>query len=172
MKRILLFIPVFATLALFSTKAFAQDYKYHPIFIYNFSKYIEWPTAQGSEEFIITVVGEAAAYQQMLVILEKKGNINNQKLVVKQADAIAQVEKSNIVFVTRSASITPEQVESFDKEGTLLITEHEGMAAGGAHINFVITNESKIGFELNNTSAKSAGLKVSGALASLAITTF
>jgi hypothetical protein len=46
------------------------------------------------------------------------------------------------------------------------------MAANGSHINFVITDESKIGFELNSTSAKSSGLKVSSALASLASKTY
>jgi hypothetical protein len=172
MKRILILIPVFMILTLFGQEVLAQDYKYHPIFIYNFSKYIEWPASQGSEEFIITVVGEAEAYHQMLAILEKKGNINNQKLLVKQSNTVDMVEKSNIVFITKTVSITSQQIESFNKQGTLLITEHENMAASGSHINFVITDESKIGFELNSTSAKSSGLKVSSALASLASKTY
>lgn len=172
MKRILIFIPVFLVSALFCKEVSAQDYKYHPIFIYNFSKYIEWPVSKQSENFVISVVGGQEAYHQMLAILEKKGNINNQPLEVKQYDNIALVEKSNIVFVTRLVSITVEQIEALNKQGTLVITEHENMAANGAHINFVLTNESKIGFELNSTSAKSAGLKVSGALVSLATTTY
>lgn len=168
MKSITLFISVFAVAVLLSLEVLGQDYKYHPIFIYNFSKYIEWPTSKNSENFIISVVGEAEAYHQMLGILEKKENINHQPIIVKQYQEIAQVEKSNIVFVTKSISITPEQIETLNKQGTLVITEHENMAAHGAHINFVLTSESKIGFELNSTSAKSAGLKVSSALISLA----
>lgn len=172
MKRILIIIPVFMVFTLFSEEGLAQDYKYHPIFIYNFSKYIEWPASQGTEEFVITVVGEAEVYRQMQAILEKKGNINNQKLVIKQSGTVEQVEKSNILFITKTVSITSQLIESFNKQGTLLITEHENMAASGSHINFIITEESKIGFELNNTSAKSSGLKVSSALASLASKTY
>ena len=157
---------------LFSIEVWAQDYKYHPIFIYNFSKYIEWPMAKNSEDFIIGVVGETEAYHQMLAILEKKGSINNQQLIVKQYGTVAQVEKCNIVFITKSVSIAPEQIETLNKQGILLITEHENMAASGAHINFVVTDDSKIGFELNSTSAKSAGLKVSSALISLATKTY
>lgn len=172
MNRILTFIPVFVVAASFSIEVWAQDYKYHPIFIYNFSKYIEWPVSKDAKDFIIGVVGEPEAYHQMLAILEKKGNINNQQLIVKQYEAVAQVEKCNIVFITKSVSVTPEQIETLNRQGTLLITEHENMAASGAHINFVITDESKIGFELNSTSAKSAGLKVSSALISLATKTY
>ena len=172
MKKLLLLIPAIMLATLLSSEAWAQDYKYHPIFIYNFSKYIEWPATQGSAEFVITVVGEKEAYQQMLGILEKKGDINNHKLVVKQSNSIEKVEKSNIVFITKTVSVTPQQIEAFNKQGTLLITEHENMAASGSHINFIITSESKIGFELNGTSAKNSGLKVSSALASLASKTY
>mgnify|MGYP001799560797 CR=1 FL=1 len=38
-------------------QAGAQDYKFHSIFMYNFTKYIQWPASYQSGEFIIGVLG-------------------------------------------------------------------------------------------------------------------
>ena len=156
-----------------SISAQAQEYKYHPIFIYNFSKYIEWPAPQADEDFVIWVVGNEQAYQQMYSISEKKQTIKNQKLVVKKCSSVDEVQRGNIIFITKSARITSEQMQNeLGKKGILVITEREGMAQKGSHINFITTNASKIGFELNTTSTQEAGLKVASALTALAAKTY
>ncbi|MGB3848625.1 MAG: YfiR family protein [Tunicatimonas sp.] len=157
---------------IFDLKAQAQEYKYHPIFIYNFSKYIEWPSPQPNEDFIIWVVGNEQAYQQMYAISQKKKTIKNQNLIVKKCNSLSEVQQGNIIFITKDARVTTKQIENeLNKKGILVITEREGMAAKGAHINF-ITNASKIGFELNTTSTQNAGLRVASALTSLAVKTY
>ena len=151
----------------------AQEYKYHPIFIYNFSKYIEWPPSQTSGDFIICVVGNDQAYQQMVGISEKKKTIKNQNLVIKKCNTLEEIGNSNIIFITRSTKVSFKEIEEkLNQQGTLVITEHNGMAERGAHINFIATADSKIGFELNTTSTQNAGLKVANALASLAAKTY
>ena len=151
----------------------AQEYKYHPIFIYNFSKYIEWPSPQPNEDFVIWVVGSEQAYQQMYAISQKKKTIKNQSLVVKQCNSLHEVQRGNIIFITKTARATTGQImDELNKKGILVITEREGMAAKGSHINFITTNASKIGFELNTTSTQHAGLKVANALTSLAAKTY
>lgn len=151
----------------------AQEYKYHPIFIYNFSKYIEWPSPQADEDFTIWVVGSEQAYQQMHNISEKKKTIKNQNLVVKKCNSLDEVRRGNIVFITKSARIASEQaLNELSKRGILVITEQEGMAQRGSHINFITTNASKIGFELNTTTTQNAGLKVASALTTLAAKTY
>ena len=153
--------------------AVAQEYKYHPIFIYNFSKYIEWPPSEAGSDFIISVVGSNQAYEQMVNISQKKKTIKNQNLVVKNHTTLEEVGKSNIVFVTRGAAISSKEIEErLSKQGTLIITEHQGMAKRGSHINFVATADSKIGFELNTTSTQNAGLRVANTLATLAAKTY
>lgn len=168
MKK-LLFLVFFLIVG---TQSFAQEYKYHPIFIYNFSKYIEWPADKANQDFVISVVGNAGAYRQMLDIMEKKKSIKNRPLVVKQCKSIDEVGQSDVVFVTKYEKVDSDLLkQKLRKEGTLVITEHEGLAANGSHINFIIEN-SKIGFELNSASAENSGLKVSSSLASLAKKTY
>ncbi len=154
-----------------STMAFSQEYKYHPIFIYNFSKYIEWPTVN-KDEFVITVVGNDMAFREMLDIVEKKKTIKERKLVVKKSKNISEAGPSDVLFVTKSEKLSPSDVKAKQQQGTLIITEHKNMAESASHINFIITADSKIGFELNSALAEASGLKVSNALAGLAKKTY
>ena len=164
---------VLIILMVFSSWAKAQEYKYHPIFIYNFSKYIEWPPSAANSDFVICVVGDEQAYQQMVNISQKKKTIKNQNLVVKKCNTLNEIGKSNIVFITKNTKVSFKEIEDrLAQQGTLVITEHKGMAERGAHINFVATADSKIGFELNTTSTQNAGLKVANTLATLAAKTY
>ena len=166
MKRFKLLL--FLMLLSFAVKA--QEYKYHPIFIYNFSKYIEWPSTDG--DFVISVVGNSSAYQEMVNISEKKKTIKNQNLVVKEYKNLSDIEKCNIVFVTKGKVVSEEDIKRLSSKGVLVITEQDHMAERGAHINFIATQDSKIGFELNTTMAQQSGLKVSSSLAGLAAKTY
>ena len=170
MKR---FGVAFVMLMILSSWSYAQEYKYHPIFIYNFSKYIEWPSPSSDSDFVICIVGDEQAYQQMVNISQKKKMIKNQNLVVKKCNTLNEIGKSNIVFITKKTKVSSEEIKDrLTQRGTLVITEHEGMAEQGAHINFIATAESKIGFELNTTSTQNAGLKVANTLATLAAKTY
>ncbi|WKN30946.1 YfiR family protein [Porifericola rhodea] len=169
MKKLLLLCFLLATVSL----SYAQEYKYHPIFIYNFSKYIEWPAEKAGQDFVISVVGNNSAYREMLGIMEKKKTIKNRNLVVKKCASIKEVGQSDVVFVTKYEKVDASELTAMlGNKGTLLVTEHDNMAANGSHINFIITDDSKIGFELNSRSAESAGLKVSSSLAGLAKKTY
>ena len=167
MKKILMICVLLGI----GTISFAQEYKYHPIFIYNFSKYIEWP-AVDTDEFVITVVGNDMAFREMLDIVEKKKTIKNRKLVVKKSRNIQDAQSSDVLFVTKYEKLSPEAIKAKQAQGTLIITEHKGMAASASHINFILTDDSKIGFELNSALAEASGLKVSNSLAGLAKKTY
>lgn len=165
-------LKILVVLFLLSYAVQAQEYKYHPIFIYNFSKYIEWPASGSSGDFVISVVGNKSAYEEMLSISEKKKTIKNQNMVVKNYSSLSEVGKCNIVFVTKDKKVTPEDIKRLGDQGILVITEQEDIAGKGSHINFIATQDSKIGFELNTTMAQQSGLKVASSLAGLAAKTY
>lgn len=150
----------------------AQEYKYHPIFIYNFSRYIEWPATSSDESFTISVVGKASAYREMVDISEKKKTIKNRKFVVRQCNNISEARQSDIVFITRGIRVKPDEIQALKKTGSLIITELDNILQKGAHINFIATQDSKLGFEINTQAASDTGFKVAGALANLATKTY
>jgi len=157
---------------LFTNFARAQEYKYHPIFIYNFSRYIEWPADASKENFTVSVVGKAEAYREMVDISQKKKTIKNRKFVVRQCSAMSEVRNSDIVFITRGTRVKAEEVQQLRQNGTLVITELDDIVQKGSHINFIATKDSKLGFEINTQAASDAGFKVANALSNLAAKTY
>jgi len=166
------FIGLLFFVLLSANLAQAQEYKYHPIFIYNFSRYIEWPANTDKEDFTVSVIGKAEAYREMADISEKKKTIKNRKFVVRQCNTIGEAQQSDIVFITRGTRIKAEDVQQLQKSGTLVITELDNIVQKGSHINFIATQDSKLGFEINTQAASDAGFKVANALATLAAKTY
>jgi hypothetical protein len=67
------------------TKGFSQtaDYKFHSVFIYNFTKYIQWPATQQSGDFVIAVMGNSPVFDELSKITANK-TVGTQKIVVKK----------------------------------------------------------------------------------------
>lgn len=158
-------------LILFTTSiqsAMAQKEKYHSVFIYNFSKYVKWPDAQNSENFVIGVLG-ASAIQKDLEAMAAAKNVNGRTIEIKQFKSAEEVSDCHILYVAATASEKFNQVLSeTNSKPILVVTDNPGFANKGAAINFIEVG-GKIKFELNQKNVEKRGLKVAGSLASLAI---
>lgn len=148
--------------------AWAQKERYHSIFIYNFSKYVKWPDAQNSGTFVIGVLGTSAIQNDLKAMAATK-QVNGMTIEVKQFSSATEVSDCHILYVSASESAKLNQVLSNTKsKPVLVVTDNPGFAKKGAAINFVEVG-GKIKFELSQKNAEANGLKVAGALASLAI---
>ncbi len=166
--RKLMFIAFGVALLFSISSANAQKEKFHSLFIYNFSKYIKWPENAPSDKFVIGVLGSS----QMVKTLEATSankKINGADIVVRQFNSAEDIQDCHILYVSQNESNKIGQVSSSTgKNPVLIVTDKPGMAQKGAAINF-IEQDGKIRFELNQSDAESRGLKVSGALISLAV---
>ncbi|MDQ3536542.1 MAG: YfiR family protein [Bacteroidota bacterium] len=145
----------------------AQEYKYHPSFIYNFTKYIEWPASYQSGDFVIAVLGDSPIIQELEKMAENK-SVGSQKFVIKKLKSASDIEKCHMLFipVSKSKDLT-QALEKLEGKPTLVVTEKPGMAKGSG-INFIML-EGKWKFELNKAATEKSNLKVSGDLAKFAI---
>jgi hypothetical protein len=150
----------------------AQDVnsKIKSIFIYNFTKYVEWPASQKQGDFIIGVLG--SSNPNLIKELEKMAllsKIGTRGFVVKVYNSVDEIGKCQLLFITaeKSSSITA-AVAKVAKNSTLVIGENTGLIKKGAVINFVY-QENKQKFELSKTNAERFGLTVSSSLVSMAI---
>lgn len=169
MKKLVL---LFAALII-SFYSFGQSYKYHPIFIYNFSKYIEWPASYANGDFVINVVGNNDAFKAVQNFAERKKSVKGQKIVIKKSSDISEVNNAHIVFITKSENVSKSDIKGqFGDQPALVITEQKGMAKDGSHINFRLNDEGKIRFDLNESTLHASGLKVANSLVSLAANTY
>jgi hypothetical protein len=156
---------------LFKSAVFAQDAKYKALFIYNFTKQIEWPASEKSGDFVIYIMNHSELYNQLVAITNGK-KVGNQNIIVKKIKGIEEVEKCHILFLSTSSSGGSNMEAVLSKIGnnsaTLIVTERSGMIGKGACINFLI-QEDKIKFELSKSNSSQRGLQVSSYLENLAI---
>lgn len=141
--------------------------KYQALFIYNFTRYIEWP-ATNSSEFVVGVLGKSSVYSELLTIAEGR-KVGIQTIKVKRFASASEVDNCHILFVSTEASA---QVASLSpaliSKNTLIITERSGLISKGAGINFVL-DEGKQKFQMSKTNMQKTGLKVNAQLADMAL---
>ncbi len=154
---------------IFSSYSQTIDYKYQIMFINNFAKNIEWPAEAPSGDFVIAVADNSKVADEMSNYFSTK-TINNRKATVKKVSSSDPILDCHILFVPISNKNNISQiVGKLGNKPTLLITEKEGWGKQGSVINFIISDEGKMKFELNKDAAQKRSLKIPGSLVNLAI---
>ncbi len=142
--------------------------KYKAVYLYNFSKYFDWPSDYKSGNFIIGLIGKPSLYNELATMASTK-SIGSQKFEIKIFENLESVSRCHMLYVPSETNLPLAKVLGKIKgQSTLLITEKEGYAKQGATINFVVQNN-KVKFELNKSTINKYELKVSSSLESLAI---
>ena len=142
--------------------------KIKAVYIYNFTKYIEWPKDYRGTSFVIGVLGDTPLYSELEKISATK-KVFDQPIEVKKFTASSDLSKCHILYIPSGSKEPFSSVVSKIKTySTLIVTDTPGMATKGSAINFVImSNRQK--FELNESNAVKYNLKVSNSLEALAI---
>jgi hypothetical protein len=155
-------------LFLLMNSARAQEEKYITLYVYNFTKYIEWPDEYQSGDFVIDVLGHNSVYESLRDMLSEKSR-GKQTFVVNHPATVDEINPDcNILFVGhwRSKEIA-DALNRVGDTGTLVVSEKTGMLKQGADINLVIKNQ-KILYEMKKSSLTNRGLSYSVDLTSLA----
>lgn len=137
------------------------------MFIYNFSRLIEWPANYKSGPFIIGVVGSAQTLSELQSYTTNK-TVGPQKIVVKKFGSPAEIGNCHILFVPfNKTKQLPEITQVIGNKSTLIISEKNGAIDDGSAINFVIIGD-KLKFELKPSAAASKSIKMSSKLNEMA----
>jgi len=164
MKKI---ITTFVALFLMST-AYMQTSipKAQTLFMYNFSRLIEWPASYRTGPFVIGVLG-APEVALELENYTKGKKVGTQDISVIRYKTPQEVNSCHILFVpfSRTKQI-PEILALLGGKSTLLITEKTGALSEGSAINFVIVQD-KMRFELKPENATKFGIKFSSKLSEM-----
>lgn len=138
------------------------------VFMYNFSKYIEWPAEYKKGNFVIGIVGDTPLYKELANMARTK-KAGNQSFEIKKYSSVSQLEDCHIVFIPyKKSSLLSGVLKKTKNKSTVIVTESKGLAQKGAGINFVV-KDYKQKFELNRKELQKRSLKVSYKLESLAI---
>ncbi len=164
MKKVSLFILLAVLFC--QIDSYGQTEKLKTLFIYNFSKYIQWPAESSSGNFEIGIVGETPLFTE-LQKMAKTRKVGNQQIVVNQYSTIDEVENKHIVYVSMgSSTLLPALVQKANGFPMLIISEKGGLVSQGACINFLFES-GKLTYEISKSNIESHLLKVSSQLLTL-----
>ncbi len=166
MKWRYLFAVIFSALSI--TEGLAQNYKMHTVFIFSFTRYIQWPDAYNGGDFEIMVLGDSPIVEELKSMAQAK-KVGDRTIKVTKINAPSEIRKCNILFIPadQSQQIT-EILAKVTTQSILIVTEEPGLGAKGSNVNFIV-KDGKLAFELNQGAASRQGLKVSNELSRLAI---
>jgi len=140
----------------------------HTVFIFSFTRYIQWPDAYNSGDFEIVVLGDSPIVEELRSMAQAK-KVGDRNIKVTKINSAAEIKKCNILFIpTERAGQIGDVMGKIASQSILVITETPGLGAKGSNVNFV-QKDGKLAFELNQSAATKQGLKISNELSRLAI---
>ena len=138
-------------------------------YVYNFVKYVEWPagafaTAQSP---VVLCVAAGDGLRGALAAIDGK-QAQGRALQLRRAVRPDEFRSCHILFVPESEErVAGELLRKAGSLPVLTVGEHDGFAAAGGVIGFVVRDD-RVQFEINPDAAARADLKVSSRLLQLA----
>jgi hypothetical protein len=150
-----------------NSSAQVSNYKAYTLFVYNFTKYIQWPEGAIKDEFIIGVFGKSPIQDELqkMVALKKAGDKTIRIVELSESNLMSEV---HILFIPddKTGQMTT-ILAALKGKPVLLVAEKEGTVSKGAGISFM-SDHNNLKFELNASSIATQNLKVSKTLEALA----
>jgi hypothetical protein len=171
-KVVTLVVCLTVVMCVLSSRIQAQasgEYQVKAAFLYNFLKFVDWPAqsfANDSSPFIIGVVGNDTFNSAIDQAVSGK-TANGRPIVIKRFASSKTLSYCHILFISPSERDRFRQILGTTGSGVLTVSETDGFAQIGGIVNFTLV-DSKVRFEINQSAAERAGLKISAKLLSLA----
>lgn len=133
--------------------------KIKAVFMYNFTRYFEWPENKKVDNFVIYVVGKNDNLVTELKTLASKKKVGNQEIEVKNSSSFDPgISAHMIYFIPDAMKPVSDAAAKNKNKGALVIAELPGACKAGASINFIVV-DNKLKFEYSKNTAVKAGLK-------------
>jgi uncharacterized protein DUF4154 len=150
----------------------SKEYQVKAAFLYNFAKFVEWPSGvmpNGTSPIVIGVFGKNPFGEELERLVSGR-TINEHPVQVRQAQAAEELRSCHLVFVSAAeGKRLPELFAALKGASVLTIGESGKFSELGGTINFVLEGD-KLQFEIDGDSASRAGLRISAQLLKLAKT--
>jgi hypothetical protein len=148
-----------------------SEYKVKAAFLFNFTKFVEWPPesfARPDAPLVIGVFGENPFGADLEAMIHNK-TVNNRSLETRQFRSPAECTNCHVLFVgAAEKGRLKEILEKLRNSSVLTVSETDGFTEAGGMINFV-RDGTKFRFQINNDAAKKANLKISSKMLGLAV---
>lgn len=149
----------------------SKEYQVKAAFLYNFTKFVEWPASRFSDAtspIVIAVLGRNPFGEELNAIVRER-KVNGRGLVVKIIDSADEAAAAHLLFVGADAEDRlAGKMDALQKAGVLTVGESPRFIASGGVINFTLEAD-KVRFQINPQAGEQTGLKISAQLLKLAM---
>lgn len=135
-------------------------------FIYNFTKFFDWPQSKQNGQFIIGVYKEDKVFYQLEDFTKGK-TVNMQQISVKRFRKADQVTDCHILFVSKYGINDLPAIDNKMGSKTLLISDSDQGIDQGAILNFILSGN-RLSYEFAPSHATDKGLKFSSRIRDMA----
>ena len=169
MNKVITKILLFLSSLFILTNVFSQQQsQVQSAYIYNFTKYMQWPSNKQSGEFIIAVVGSSPITANLKILAATK-KVGTQSIVVKEYNSVSQINSCHIIVLVPSKSNEiSAAIAKAQSSNALLITDKPGLGKKGAGMNFILIG-GKERFEINQSAIDKCKIKINPKLTSFGI---
>ena len=148
----------------------ASEYEVKAAFLYNFTKFVEWPESAFRDEidpFWICVVGDDPFGKSLRAVVEGQ-EVEGRQIKLRPMNDLQDPTGCHLLFLGRTERQRTADVLAAAREGNVLtVGEAEGFLEQGGVIQFTLDN-GKVRFDINPGAAERVGLKISSKLLRLA----
>jgi len=131
-------------------------------FLYNFVRYVEWPTGtfgSSTNAFVIGILGEDP-FGAVLDATVAGKTVDSRPIRVERIRRVAQAETCRILFVSDSEKEQLADILARLRDRSILtVSDADGFLAHGGQIQFVIEHN-RVMFDVNLEAVRRAGLTV------------
>jgi hypothetical protein len=147
--------------------AFSQVEKFQAAYLFNFTRFIEWPSEFLSESFVIGVLGNDPVIKELQNAASTK-TVYGKKIDILVFNSVENIMPAHIVFVPNNQSEKLGSVAGkIGGQNTLLVSYDTKGIDNGSGINFILL-DNKLQFEIKKSNITKYNLKVNSELENLA----
>ena len=148
----------------------AKEDQLKAAFLYNFTKFVEWPPDRFADEtspIVIGVFGPDQFARELEAAVAGR-TVNGRAIAVRKLAKAGDARSAHAVFVDATAEAELGELIAISSEaGVLTVGESPQFVASGGIINFTIEGD-RVRFEINQAAGERAGLRISAQLLKLA----
>jgi hypothetical protein len=149
-----------------TASAAPTEYQVKAVFLFNFSRFVEWPPAAFASPdapFVVGVFGHDPFGADLDEVVKGR-SVNGRPLIVRRLQSAAEGSDCQILFIHQSEQRhLSEVLSALDRHSTLTVSDIPGAAQRGVMIRLV-TEGGRVRMRVNVESARAAELVISSNL--------
>ncbi len=166
-------VPVAFLFLFFSFQLYAQisrEYNIKAAFIYNFTRFVEWPSNAFSDPiapFVIGILGDNP-FDSSLYEAVGGEKVKGHPIIVQQYQNVNDIKNCHVLFISNNGDGKLKEILStLPNKNILTVSDIPGFTTTGGIISFM-TKENKIKLQINLSVAKATDLNISSKLLQVA----